>query len=89
MCKDIQATALIDDSAKYAYQCASEVKDDATCTEMRLVVLFGEYGWNTGSHVPNVDQVNAFEEQGIVARAANWEPEVRLLLEKHRESLRE
>ena len=55
----------------------------------RLVVLFGEYGWNTGSHVPNVDQVSAFEEQGIVARAANWEPEVRLLLEKHRESLRE
>ena len=89
MCKDIQATALIDDSAKYAYQCASEVKDGATCTEMRLVVLFGEYGWNTGSHVPNVDQVSAFEEQGIVARAANWEPEVRLLLEKHRESLRE
>jgi hypothetical protein len=87
MCKDIQATALIDDSAKYAFQCASGALSNDS--DMRLVVLFGKYGWNTGSHVPNATQVSAFEEQGVVKRAANWEPEVRLLLEKHRESLSE
>jgi len=85
MCIDIKATLLIDDSLKYAMQCASKIgKENNT---LKSVILFGEYGWNTGNHIPNVD-LEKYIEMGYVARATSWKNEVRMLLEKHRMSFR-
>eukprot|EP00742_Colponemidia_sp_Colp-10_P001707 GILJ01001829.1.p2 GENE.GILJ01001829.1~~GILJ01001829.1.p2 ORF type:complete len:216 (-),score=29.20 GILJ01001829.1:1688-2296(-) len=58
MCKEVQARALVDDSLKYALECA---------TELERVVLFdhsGQYGWNkTSSSLPaNVKRVHSWPE---------------------------
>lgn len=39
LCADIKATVLIDDQPKYAVD----------CSDTPYVLLFGDYGWNTGS----------------------------------------
>lgn len=55
MCADVGAVALIDDSPKYALQCAET---------MPLVVLFGDYAWNRGAAElpPNVKRVRGWPE---------------------------
>ena len=58
---------LIDDSVKYAYQCAVQVENNQTQeTSMRSVILFGAYGWNEGSHIEHMEEVLGFVEKGIV-----------------------
>ena len=87
MCQDIQATLLIDDSVKYAYQCAVQVENNQNQeTSMRSVILFGAYGWNEGSHIEHMEEVLGFVEKGIVKRATTW-TEVGELLEEHRKTL--
>ncbi len=82
MCRDMGACALIDDSAKYAAQCGG------TMGEGFLTVLFGQYGWNTGPHVPQVADgtLPRLEAAGRVQRAHSWS-EVGPLLRKHLESV--
>lgn len=55
MCADVGAVALIDDSPKYALQCAGA---------MPLVILFGDYAWNctTEALPPNVKRVRGWPE---------------------------
>jgi hypothetical protein len=68
MCADIGACALIDDSVKYACQCAS------ICGESFLTVLFGTYGWNTGDQVPEIadGSLRLFLDAGKVVRVGAW-----------------
>ena len=87
MGKLIKATLLIDDSVKYAYQCAVQVENNQKQeTSMRSVILFGQYGWNEGSHIEHMEEVAGFVEKGIVKRASNW-TQVGELLEEHRKTL--
>ena len=55
MCRDIGAIALIDDSLKYALECASDLSH---------IVLFGNYGWNqTEEPLPaNVARLTNWDE---------------------------
>ena len=82
MCADMGACALIDDSAKYAVQCGTAMGAGF------LTVLFGDYGWNTGGHVPQVADgtLPQLETTGHVRRASTWS-EVGLILRKHLESV--
>ncbi len=72
MCRDLGAVALIDDSLRYALECASS---------LRVVYLFGEYGWNrtpAGTHVPD-----------NVVRVASWADLVPLAIQLSADIARE
>jgi hypothetical protein len=75
MCSDINASVLIDDNVKYAVQCAQE-------DTMELIILFGNYGWNTGdANEASLKQLSA-AQRGKIKRAADW-TQVRQLLNVH------
>ncbi len=57
ICRDINATVLIDDSWKYAKDLASN---------QQYCILFGDYAWNTNQGTFNDDELN------YVRRASNW-----------------
>jgi hypothetical protein len=69
MCADIGACVLIDDSAKYACQCATD------CGGAFFTVLYGTYGWNTGGQVPQIadGSLQRFVDAGKVVRVGSWE----------------
>ena len=68
MCADISAVALIDDSVKYACQCATQ------CSADFLTVLYGSYGWNDGPHVPQImdETLKGLMSAGKVTRVESW-----------------
>jgi 5'(3')-deoxyribonucleotidase len=80
MCQSINATLLIDDSVKYASQCATSIEKKEG--SMLSVILFGNYGWNA-----DIQDIEHFINKGTVHRAMQWEPDVRILLEKHKKKL--
>eukprot|EP00946_MAST-07B_sp_MAST-7B-sp1_P004417 g4417.t1 len=83
MCADIGAVLLIDDSAKYACQCAT------SCGDTFLTVLFGTYGWNTGSQVPQIGDgsLQTHMDSGKVVRVASWENGMSEVLARHLDRL--
>ena len=89
MCADVGAVALIDDSVKYACQCATACCDG---DGPFLTILFGEYGWNTGDHVPQIADgtLQSLIDDGKVIRVATWEGEgvgMKEVLTRHLDSL--
>lgn len=60
MCKRVNAMAIIDDSTKYAYQCAPLLKK---------VILFGNYAWNQTYGEKQIVVENEFKN---VVRLSKW-----------------
>jgi len=65
MCQAVGAIALVDDAPSYVQQCAST---------LQKVILFGNYGWNTGKSVDDALPVG-------VNRAVDWIEACRMLNE--------
>ena len=74
MCSDIKAALLIDDSAKYACQCAT------SCGDAFLTVLSVRKG-GTRSQVPQIGDgsLQTHMDSGKVVRVASWETQSEVL----------